>query len=89
MFTSFFGRCIDTNATVRQTSVEILKVILEIACIYESLTIADENTDWIQDLLLIQEKIITNDPQEIYNMTRDIGNIIAARLQNLQYLQFW
>lgn len=82
-------RCIDTSATVRQTSVDILKRILEISCIYETLTIADQTDEWFKDLSVIREDITTEDPKEIYQITGEISRIISARLSNFQYLQFW
>lgn len=82
-------RCIDTNATVRQTSIDILRRILEISCIYETLTIADNNDDWIKDLTAIREDITTDDPKEIYQITAEIARIISLRLSNFQYMQFW
>lgn len=80
-------RCIDTNASVRQTSVDILKRILEISCIYETLTIADHNDEWFKDLNEIREDIIQ--PNQLNQHTEDISRIIASRLSNFQYMQFW
>lgn len=82
-------RCIDTYATVRQTAVDILKRILEISCLYETLTIADQNDDWFKELTEIRENIVTDDAKELYQITEDISKIIAARLSNFQYMQFW
>lgn len=81
-------RCIDTYATVRQTAVDILKRILEISCIYETLTIA-ENDKWYKELGVIREDIVTDDPVQLYHLTEDISKIIAERLSNFQYVQFW
>ncbi|XP_037026601.1 maestro heat-like repeat-containing protein family member 1 [Bradysia coprophila] len=81
-------RCIDSNATVRQTSIDILQKILEISCIYESLTIADGETDWVKELHRIRNEIITDDPKEIYLLASDIARIIAQRITNFQYMQF-
>lgn len=81
-------RCIDTYATVRQTAVDILKRILEISCIYETLTIA-ENDEWYQELNAIREDIVTDDAVQLYHLTEDISKIIAERLSNFQYVQFW
>lgn len=81
-------RCIDTYATVRQTAVDILKHILEISCIYETLTIA-ENDEWYKELGNIREDIVTDDAGQLYQLTEDISKIIAERLSNFQYVQFW
>lgn len=81
-------RCIDSNATVRQTSIDILQKILEISCIYESLTIADNETDWVKELHRIRNEIITDDPKEIYVLASDIARIISLRITNFQYMQF-
>lgn len=81
-------RCIDTYATVRQTAVDILKRILEISCIYETLTVA-ENDKWYRDLGDIREDIVTDDAVQLYKLTEDISTIIAERLSNFQYVQFW
>ena len=89
MLARIVPRCIDSNATVRQTSIDILKKILEISCIYESLTIPDQNTDWLKDLQQMQEHIVTDDPKEIYKMTNEIARVIASRLTTFQYLPFW
>ncbi|KAJ6639089.1 Maestro heat-like repeat-containing protein family member 1 [Pseudolycoriella hygida] len=81
-------RCIDSNATVRQISIDILQKILEISCIYESLTIADSETDWVKELHRIRNEIITDDPKEIYILASDIARIISLRITNFQYMQF-
>uniref|UniRef100_A0A1A9WCB3 Uncharacterized protein n=1 Tax=Glossina brevipalpis TaxID=37001 RepID=A0A1A9WCB3_9MUSC len=81
-------RCIDTNGTVRQVSVEILQRTLEIACIYETLTIADSGADWLKEIETIKERILTDDPKEIDTLAGEIANIIAVRISNFQYLQF-
>lgn len=82
-------RCIDSNGTVRQVSVEILQKTLEISCIYETLTIADSETDWMKEIELVKEQIITDDPKLIYNLAGSIAKIIAVHMSNFQYLQFW
>uniref|UniRef100_W8B438 HEAT repeat-containing protein 7A n=1 Tax=Ceratitis capitata TaxID=7213 RepID=W8B438_CERCA len=81
-------RCIDSNGTVRQVSVDILQKTLEISCIYETLTIADSETDWVKEIDLVKEQIITDDPKMIYNLAGEIAKIIALRMSNFQYLQF-
>ncbi|XP_065363715.1 maestro heat-like repeat-containing protein family member 1 isoform X1 [Calliphora vicina] len=81
-------RCIDSNGTVRQVSVDILQKTLEIACIYETLTIADSSTDWIKEIEVVKDEIITDDPKQIYNLAGEIAKIIALRISNFQYLQF-
>lgn len=81
-------RCIDTYATVRQTAVDILKRILEISCIYETLTIA-ENDEWYKELGAMREDIGTDDVKTLYEIVEEISKIIAERLSNFQYVQFW
>lgn len=81
-------RCIDSNAKVRETCVNILKKILELACIYETLTIPDENMQWMRDLRAIREKIMADDCDEIVYIAQQIANIIALRLSNQQYVTF-
>uniref|UniRef100_T1H3N0 Maestro-like HEAT-repeats domain-containing protein n=1 Tax=Megaselia scalaris TaxID=36166 RepID=T1H3N0_MEGSC len=81
-------RCIDTNATVRQISVDILQKTLEISCIYDTLTIAGSDDDWVKQLEHIKEFIISDDPKEIDKMAGEIAKIIALRMSNFQYLQF-
>ncbi|KAH8408933.1 hypothetical protein KR009_004065 [Drosophila setifemur] len=83
-------RCIDSNGTVRQVSVEILQKTLEIACIYETLTIAsiDSSADWLKEIEAIKEHIATDEPKQIYNLAGDIAKIIATRISSFQYLQF-
>ncbi|EDW00462.1 maestro heat-like repeat-containing protein family member 1 [Drosophila grimshawi] len=83
-------RCIDSNGTVRQVSVEILQKTLEIACIYETLTIAsiDSSAEWLKEIESIKENIITDEPKQIYNLAGDIAKIIAIRISTFQYLQF-
>ncbi|XP_070495465.1 maestro heat-like repeat-containing protein family member 1 isoform X2 [Chironomus tepperi] len=81
-------RCIDSNAKVREICVNILKKILELACIYETLTIADENTDWMKELKDIRDKITNNDNDEIIVLAQKLANIIAMRLSNQQYVTF-
>lgn len=85
----YLRRCIDSNATVRQTSIDIVQKILEISCIYESLTIPSNSVDWIMDLRQIHNDIATDDSKEIYRIASEIARIIAVRLSNLQYMQFW
>lgn len=81
-------RCIDSNATVRQISVDILRKILEISCIYETLTIPTEDTDWVKQLTRIRSEIVTNDSSEILRMTQEVAAIIADRLPQIQYKHF-
>lgn len=81
-------RCIDSNAKVREICVNILKKILELACIYETLTIADENLDWMKELKAIRDKITNNDNEEMIVMAQKLANIIAMRLSNQQYVTF-
>ncbi|XP_062140957.1 maestro heat-like repeat-containing protein family member 1 [Drosophila sulfurigaster albostrigata] len=83
-------RCIDSNGTVRQVSVDILQKTLEIACIYETLTIAsiDSSAEWLKEIESIKEHIITDEPKQIYNLAGDIAKIIAQRISSFQYLQF-
>lgn len=81
-------RCIDTNARVRETSIDILKQILEISCIYETLTIADDEVDWVRDLDAVKKDIVTDDAKEIYRIAGEIARIISVRLSNFQHLQF-
>lgn len=81
-------RCIDSNATVRQTSVDILRKILEISHIYETLTIPDSSSAWLNDLDKVYDKIITDDPKEIYQLAGEIARIIAIRISSFQHLQF-
>lgn len=81
-------RCIDTYPVVRQTAVDILKRTLEISCIYETLTLA-ENEPWYKELGVIREDIITDDAKQLYQIVEEISNIISDRLSNFQYVQFW
>ncbi|EDW81982.1 uncharacterized protein Dwil_GK25557 [Drosophila willistoni] len=83
-------RCIDSNGTVRQVSVDILQKTLEIACVYETLTIAsiDASADWLKEIEIIKENIITDDSKQIYNLAGDIAKVIAQRISSFQYLQF-
>lgn len=81
-------RCIDTYPVVRQTAVDILKRTLEISCIYETLTLA-ENEPWYKELGVIREDIITDDAKQLYQIVEEISNIISERLSNFQYVQFW
>ncbi|XP_053949877.1 maestro heat-like repeat-containing protein family member 1 isoform X1 [Anastrepha ludens] len=81
-------RCIDSNGTVRQVSVDILQKTLEISCIYETLTIADSETDWVKEIELVKEQIITDDPKMIYHLAGEIAKVISLRMSNFQYLQF-
>lgn len=88
MLGKIIPRCIDTYASVRQTAVDILKRILEISCIYETLTVA-ENDDWYKELGLIREDIVTDNAAQLYQLTEDISKIIAERLSKFQYVHFW
>lgn len=88
MLGKIIPRCIDTYATVRQTAVDILRRILEISCIYETLTLA-ENEDWYRELGAMREDIGTDDVKQLYEIVEEISKIIAERLSNFQYVQFW
>lgn len=88
MLGKIIPRCIDSNATVRQTAVEILKRILEISCMYETLTIPETEDSWIKELLLLKDEIVTDDAKEIYRIAGDLAAVVAARLSNLQFVQF-
>lgn len=89
MLAAIVPRCVDVNATVRQTAVDVLQKVLEIACVYESLTIASEEMEWVRDLQRMHEDIVTDDSKDIYRITGEIARIIALRLSHFQYLQFW
>lgn len=88
MLGKIIPRCIDTYATVRQTAVDILRRILEISCIYETLTLA-ENENWYLELGAMREDIGTDDVKQLYEIVEEISKIIAERLSNFQYVQFW
>ncbi|XP_041764135.1 maestro heat-like repeat-containing protein family member 1 [Anopheles merus] len=81
-------RCIDSNATVRQTAVDVLKKILEIACVYETLTVADSSVEWVGELDRIRDEIVTDDAKDIYRLAAELARIIAQRLSSYQYVQF-
>jgi hypothetical protein len=81
-------RTIDTSARVRETSVNILRKILEIACIYETLTIPDSNMEWVKELKSIKEDITIENNKEICDLGQRIALVISQRLSNLQYVQF-
>uniref|UniRef100_A0A182QHL8 Uncharacterized protein n=1 Tax=Anopheles farauti TaxID=69004 RepID=A0A182QHL8_9DIPT len=81
-------RCIDSNATVRQTAVDVLKKILEIACVYETLTVADGSVAWVSELDRIRDEIVTDDAKDIYRLAAELARIIAQRLSSYQYVQF-
>lgn len=81
-------RCIDSSGRVREICVNILKKILELACIYETLTIPDHSMQWMLDLQKIRDEITVDDNEEIITMAKDISGIIALRLTNQQYITF-
>lgn len=81
-------RCIDTYPVVRQTAVDILKRTLEIACIYETLSVP-EDEPWYKELGVIRDDVTTDDPKQLYQIVEEISNILASRLSNFQYVQFW
>lgn len=89
MLAQIVPRCLDSKDSVRQLSIDILQKTLEIACIYETLTIADPQSDWIKDLEMIRENILSDDPKNIQKLSGDIAKVIAIRISNFQYLQFW
>lgn len=81
-------RCIDSNGRVREICVNILKKILELACIYENLTIPDYTMPWMVELKKIHEQITVEDNEEIIRLAKEIAGIIALRLTNQQYVTF-
>lgn len=81
-------RCIDSNGRVREIYVNILKKILKLACIYETLTIPDEENDWMKELNRIKEQITIEDNDAIVNIAKEIASIIAQRLTSHQYVAF-
>uniref|UniRef100_A0A182KBM8 HEAT repeat protein n=1 Tax=Anopheles christyi TaxID=43041 RepID=A0A182KBM8_9DIPT len=88
MLGKIIPRCIDSNATVRQTAVDVLKKILEIACVYETLTVADSSVEWVNELDRIRDEIVTDDAKDIYRLAAELARIIAQRLSSYQYVQF-
>lgn len=88
MLGKIIPRCIDTYASVRQTAVDILRRILEISCIYETLTLA-ENEAWYRELGAMREDIGTDDVKQLYEIVEEISKIITERLSHFQYVQFW
>lgn len=81
-------RCIDSNGRVREICVNILKKVLELASIYETLVIPDDAMPWMSDLKNIREQITIEDNEVIINMAKEIAGIIALRLTNQQYVTF-
>lgn len=81
-------RTIDSSARVREISVNILKKILEIACIYENLTIPDLTMDWMVDLKNIRDSITVEDNLTVIDSANKIARIISNRLTNQQYVVF-
>lgn len=81
-------RCIDSNATVRQISIDILRKIFEISCIYDTLTIPTADTDWVKDLARLRQDIVTHDSTEILKIANNIAQIIGERLATIQYNHF-
>ncbi|XP_059616812.1 maestro heat-like repeat-containing protein family member 1 [Phlebotomus argentipes] len=79
-------RCIDSNATVRQISVDVLRKILEISHIYETLTLPDVDIQWVKDLIKVRSEIITDDPNEIYKLASEMARIVADRLPSFQHM---
>ncbi|XP_052871760.1 maestro heat-like repeat-containing protein family member 1 [Anopheles cruzii] len=88
MLGKIIPRCIDSNATVRQTAVEVLTKILEIAYIYETVTVADDRVEWLVELKKIHDEIVTDDPKEIYRIAGELARIVAQRLSSYQYVKF-
>ncbi|ETN63752.1 hypothetical protein AND_004522 [Anopheles darlingi] len=88
MLGKIIPRCIDSNATVRQTGVEVLTKILEIAHVYETVTVADDRVDWMQELNRIHSEIVTDDPKEIYRIAGELARIVAQCLSSYQYVKF-
>ena len=81
-------RCIDSSGRVREICVNVLKKILELACIYETLTIPDDTMPWMTDLKKIRDQITVEDNDAIIAMAKEIASIIALRLTNQQYVTF-
>lgn len=81
-------RCIDSSGRVREICVNVLKKILELACIYETLTIPNESMSWMVDLQRIRENITVENNDQIISMANEISGIIALRLTNQQYVNF-
>uniref|UniRef100_A0A1L8DCH9 Putative heat repeat-containing protein 7a n=1 Tax=Nyssomyia neivai TaxID=330878 RepID=A0A1L8DCH9_9DIPT len=79
-------RCIDSNATVRQIYVDVLRKILEISHIYETLTLPDTETEWVKELINVRSEITTDDPNEIYKLANEIAKVIADRLPSFQHM---
>lgn len=90
MLAAAVPRCVDVNATVRQTAVDVVRRVLEVACVYETLTIARaEECEWLRELQRMHEAIVTDDAKELYRLTGELGRVVAERLSHLQYAQFW
>lgn len=83
-------RCVDVNATVRQTAVAMLMRVLEIACVFDAAQRADDQRmEWMRELQRMHEEIVSDDARELQRMTGDVARIIAMRLSHFQYVQFW
>lgn len=81
-------RCIDSSGRVREISINILKKVMEIACIYETLTIPEESMEWMQDLKEIRDTISIEDNKTVIQLANKIAHIISMRLTNMQYVHF-
>lgn len=80
-------RCTDPSMAVRQEAVICVQLVLSLAALYEGY-VADHDNDHLSDLSQIRDKVLTEDPNELFKVTNELAKIICAKLPHFQLIHF-
>ncbi|XP_056636032.1 maestro heat-like repeat-containing protein family member 1 [Diorhabda sublineata] len=78
-------RCADPNKNIRKVAVDCLCLILCIAARYEG-HMRDHDKVLSNSLQHIQQKIDSDEPKQLYNLTCDLAHVICANLPAFQLI---
>jgi hypothetical protein len=70
---------------VRQEAVKCVQLILCLASLYEG-HMADHDNDHASDLSRIQEKVQTEDPNELFRVTNELGKVSNSQYSKYKYV---
>lgn len=80
-------RCTDSILTVRQLAIESIYVTFQISGTYDGYT-RDHLDPKLEQLLNLKDDIITENPTVLYSLTKEIGQLLAAKLPVHQVTPF-
>ncbi|XP_030751328.1 maestro heat-like repeat-containing protein family member 1 [Sitophilus oryzae] len=80
-------RCTDPNNNIKRVAVDCIYLTLCISSRYEG-HMRDHDKVLSNSLQHVQKSIETNDPQQLFNLTSDLANVICQNLPQFQLIHF-